>query len=660
MVRLIAFGFVIAWMAIGEVPLRGLSQTKEATPATDPAKAIEELREQLKLSGQLLKDSKWGECSTTIESATQGFVEILRTAPSKHWPELKKIHAQLVKAQQLLEVQGAELTALADWDDLEKGDPKNPKTGKDPKPSTKPNPRSKPNERKPNEPKPNEPKPSGTVSFTKEIAPWMVEQCARCHIAAARGGFSLESYAALMKGSKGGVVLFPGDAAGSRLVETIEIGDMPRGGAKVSPENLAKLKQWITEGAKFDGPAPTDPIASLVKPTDSAKPAPEPTVIKSATGKETVSFARDIAPILTENCNGCHFRGQRASGGLRFDNFAQLIKGGDSGALIVPGKPDDSLLIKKLRGMSGQRMPAGGRPPLSDQQIQSVSTWIKEGASFDGSGKETRLDQVASQAWASKATHAELMAKRMQRARDQWKIVAPKTPADEAHDDEYHVIGNIGPESAKQLLAQVNTAAGQVRKMFKLSGREPLIKGGITIYALKQRYDYSEFGTMLESRSLPTDWNSHWRREVLDCYVSMVFEKSDAKVNEPHLIQHLTSLWIASHDGVPQWFADGAGRQAFAVTVGNNDPRVQPWLRRLPESMTQLKNLKPFLDGSMNEEDSATIGYGIIRFMFENNLRRQYDAVVRSLDSGMKFDKAFEKSFGPPEVFLQRLLGKAK
>ena len=608
------------------------------------------LKESLNTAGQQLKAGKVLDSSEIVEKSTKSFVDLVANAPVKDLAELKKLHAQLEKAHELLEVQGAELSELPNWDTLLKAKRSNAPKASPTAPSTVPA-------------KATVPANTKALSFSRDIAPWMVDQCGQCHIKAERGGFSLATYNALIKGSKGGVVLFPGDPASSRIVETIETGDMPRNGAKVTPENFAKFKQWIKEGAKFDGPSPTDPIASLVNSKSPAMPTPDPkkelVVIPAATGKETVSFSRDIAPLLISNCNGCHYNGTRNSGGLQFNAFAGLIKGGDSGVALKPTKPEESLLIKKLRGTEGARMPMG-RSPLSDEQIQLVATWIQEGATFDGKSKDAKLEQVASQAWAAKASHKELMEKRMTRAREKWKLVAPKREADEAHDDQIHIIGDIGAENVSDLLKQSHTALNQVRKMFKINSKEPLIKGGITIFALKQRYDYSEFGTMLESRSLPPEWSSHWRYDNLDVYVAMVFDKVANKINETSLVQQFTSLWLSSFEGVPKWFADGAGRQALAVSVGINDARVQPWIKRLPESMSQIKDLKPFLQGTMNDEDSATIGFGVIRFMVEAKMKAQYDAIIRSLASGMSFEQATTKSIGPIELFLQKVLGKSK
>ena len=427
-------------------------------------------------------------------------------------------------------------------------------------------------------------------------------------------------------------------------------------------EEQKKTAPLSTNPAGISGPSPDVPIASLItgKPAVGNTPTKmEPPKISAPTAKETVSFASDVAPILIANCNGCHYNATRVVGGLQFNMFSQILKGGDNGNIIVPGKPDESLIIRKLRGMEGARMPMG-RPELPDAQIQLVATWIKEGATFDGQNKDAKLDQVVGKAFAASATHRELMAKRMQRTREKWKIAAPKGEADEAIDQQFHVIGNIGEESAKALLAQANTAANQIRKMFKVTGKEPLIRGGITIFALKHRYDYSEFGKMIESRALPSEWSSHWRSEVLDSYVAIVFDKAESKINETSLLQQITSLWMSSHEGVPRWFADGAGRQALAITVGAKDARVQPWLMRMPESMEQMKNLKSLLDGSMNDEASAIIGFGVIRTMYDAKMKTKYETIVRSLASGMTFEQATAKTIGSMDVFLKQLLGKAK
>lgn len=608
------------------------------------------LKSDIESANQKLKSGKMIESVKLAEDASKTIPQLIRTVPNKDLSELKKLHGQLMKLRESLEIEGAEFSVLEGWESLLK-ERKSPQV-----PPSKTNP----------EVVPGSEKKSTEIVFTKDIAPWLVEQCSRCHITADRGGFSMTSFSALMKGSKAGAVIIPNEPESSRIVECIETGDMPRGGGKVAPENIKKLKLWIQQGAKLDGAAEaaTLPIVQLVRssllPTSKTPSKREVLPGGAPTGKETVSFGRDIAPILTQNCNGCHYNGQRPFGGLRFETFAGLAKGGDSGSIIEPNRPDESLLVKKLLGTAGgTRMPMG-RPPLADDKMKLITTWIKEGATFDGKSKDTRLDRVIDESWADRASHQALFEKRMKVARDNWKLIAPNREPSLANDDEIFVVGDIGDENAKLLLDQAKAAIGHVRKIFKLSGKEPVIKGGFVVFALKQRYDYSEFGNMLESRSIPSEWSSHWRAGALDGYIAMIYDRSEGKINESSLVQQMVSLWIGSFERVPRWFADGAGRYALASHVGQNDARVQLWQKRLPENLAQLKNLKPFLDGSMNDDDSATIGYGIIKWMHDSKMKNQYEGIVRALHQGKSFDQATAANVGDVEVFLQRVLGKKK
>src|SRR5262245_19716530 len=71
-------------------------------------------------------------------------------------------------------------------------------------------------------------------------------------------------------------------------------------------------------------------------------------------------FETRIRPILSKNCYSCHT--QSAMGGLRVDSRESLLRGGKSGPAIVPGKIDDSLLLKAVRHQSpALKMPPPGK-----------------------------------------------------------------------------------------------------------------------------------------------------------------------------------------------------------------------------------------------------------------------------------------------------------
>lgn len=123
-------------------------------------------------------------------------------------------------------------------------------------------------------------KPTGqeTVSFTRDIAPFMVNLCVSCHSGKdPRSGLSLETYEKLMKGGKSGRVVLPGNTKDSRLWHLAGEQDpikMPPGRALITRTNHRNLRKWIEEGAKFDGPDPRATLRSLV-PTDAEKRAAE-------------------------------------------------------------------------------------------------------------------------------------------------------------------------------------------------------------------------------------------------------------------------------------------------------------------------------------------------------------------------------------------------
>ncbi|MBI2681568.1 MAG: hypothetical protein HYX25_11260, partial [Candidatus Solibacter usitatus] len=77
-------------------------------------------------------------------------------------------------------------------------------------------------------------------------------------------------------------------------------------------------------------------------------------------------FRESIEPVLKSECYRCHSgEADDVKGGLRLDSSAGVLKGGDSGPAIVPGKGGDSLLIQALRHEGGLAMPP--KKKLSDQ-----------------------------------------------------------------------------------------------------------------------------------------------------------------------------------------------------------------------------------------------------------------------------------------------------
>ncbi len=92
-------------------------------------------------------------------------------------------------------------------------------------------------------------------------------------------------------------------------------------------------------------------------------------------------FEKEIRPILTEQCYGCHSASaEKIKGGLRLDSKEAMLKGGDSGPAIVPRAPEKSLLIKAIRYSDSElQMPPKGKK-LSAAQIEAFVEWVRTGA----------------------------------------------------------------------------------------------------------------------------------------------------------------------------------------------------------------------------------------------------------------------------------------
>ncbi len=110
-----------------------------------------------------------------------------------------------------------------------------------------------------------------------------------------------------------------------------------------------------------------------------------------------ISFVREVAPILEKHCLRCHGATTK-KGGLSLATAGATQAGGDTGPAIVPGKPDDSLLLDVLTGPK-PRMPRNA-PALKAEQVALLRQWISQGASWPNNAalKDRSLD---SQPWWS-------------------------------------------------------------------------------------------------------------------------------------------------------------------------------------------------------------------------------------------------------------------
>lgn len=187
--------------------------------------------------------------------------------------------------------------------------------------------------------------------FDTDVLPIFRAKCLSCHSAKApSGGLALETADDVLRGGKSGGAIVAGKPSDSLLLSLVAAGKMPMGGARLTVAEITAIRTWIER-------------------EDRKPPVAE----------------RDVTAILAAKCWVCHGRREKM-GGLDLRTQESILRGGKSGAAMVAGRPDDSLLVKRI---ASQEMP----PPklqeqysvrgLTDDELAKVRQWISDGARPD-------------------------------------------------------------------------------------------------------------------------------------------------------------------------------------------------------------------------------------------------------------------------------------
>lgn len=123
------------------------------------------------------------------------------------------------------------------------------------------------------------------------------------------------------------------------------------------------------------------------------------TVAQAAPSAEGLEFfEKKIRPVLVSECYECHNL-KKDKGGLSVDSREGLLKGGDTGLAVVPGKPEESLLIASIKHTDADLKMPEKAPKLDDQVIADFEAWIKMGAPDPRDRPEPKPDAAGS--WAA-------------------------------------------------------------------------------------------------------------------------------------------------------------------------------------------------------------------------------------------------------------------
>ena len=363
------------------------------------------------------------------------------------------------------------------------------------------------------------------------------------------------------------------------------------------------------------------------------------------TGKESVSFGLHVAPILIENCGRCHIS-NNPRGNLSMASFRSLLTGGDAGSPLVPGKAADSLLF--------QRIEAGEMPPtgkLDIKSIEAIGKWIDEGASF-GDDPRLEIEVVAAKAKADSQTHDQLVAERMDRAQNTWKLVMHDEAATSLSSANFVVIGSHRDDRLADVSRLAESLVPKISTTLRRDASEPLVKGNITVFLFERRYDFSEFGKMVERREFPKEISGHWGFNTVAAYAAVLMPRNQTPENIKILLtQQIVAIQTASLAAdVPTWFADGVGYWT-AKKIHSREEAVKSWDADAWAAANTMNRPDDFIMNRMPSDQAARVSYLFVKTLKSDGTR--FRKLTRLMQEGNTFANSFQLAFGsaPDKLF---------
>lgn len=503
------------------------------------------------------------------------------------------------------------------------------------------------------------------VSFESEVAAILKTNCLRCHNEAqASANFRLDTYEAIGKGGRSGPVVFPRTPNRSilalRLIHPDEKQRMPSGAAKLKDEEILTIVRWIEQGAPFDGEEITAPIG------DSLIEKKPPVEVVMATGSETVSFRKDIAPWMVNICVGCH-SGNNPRGNYALTTFEELLQGGPTGNTIVPGNPDESYIVDLVLRQNPLKMPAG-QAQLKLSQAKALETWIREGAHFDGADPKAAIrslvptDAELEAARLAAMSDADFEKRRTEQAETLWKRISPKTTGSAFTSPDFYFYGTVDESRLKTLADSAQTHLAELAARYPLPAGQKAFRGRLVVFVTKDRFDYEEFNTVLmNNRRTPKTISGH---SVINAnqetaYVAMHDTGdtgTDTTMSASELLNSLVSQTYLTRDGttLPDWLKQGFG------TLEAGLPGDSAFIKSLParaaKSMATVTDpAKLFTEGTFSPGEVGDVGYLLVKFLMAQGGPQRFEQFVSALRGNPDPANALQQVYSSPPAQLGQL-----
>jgi hypothetical protein len=372
---------------------------------------------------------------------------------------------------------------------------------------------------------------------------------------------------------------------------------------------------------------------------------------------------------MTNLCLNCH-SGNNPRSGFSLETFEKLMKGGNSGRVVLAGNTKDS----RLWHLVGEQETPDGKPlkmPPGQALItrtnhSNLRTWIEEGAKFDGPDPKAPLRSLVltdaqKRAKELAALSPEEFAKRRKdRAAQLWTAAFPNEAAVEHENDGFIVMGNAGEARLKQVAEWAHSDAEVLRRVFKV--KEPLIwRGKLIVFVFKDRFSYTEFAQTNERLDVPAETTGHARVTASEdeAYIALQDIGDSPTEESPGVRTQLMGLLAEgllqrSANRVPDWAARGTG----LALAARSDPK-NPYFRGLNAGAHEALRAidKPeelFANGTFSSSDLAPVGFTLVTHMIKGGGEPQYVAFLDQLRAGKPLNEALTAIYSADVAGLAR------
>jgi hypothetical protein len=429
----------------------------------------------------------------------------------------------------------------------------------------------------------------------------------------------------------------------------------------------------------------------LAKKADATGKAKTADGKKDSDGSTQIKFSQDIAPILVANCTGCH-SGDKAGarrGKLDLTTFEKLQKGTPDHKIVVPGKPAESHLVLRIKGVEEPRMPQGNNGVMSPDAIAKIEQWVKEGAKLDDGIDAKKL--VASYAASVEQVRRSKLAKVPPQERDKnveaaglerWKLSGAKVKPEVVRGEHFMMFSNLSSDRASNALKVLDKQPGHLKRYVGLPTTDRVEK--VSLFVFTNRKDFIEFVRSIEKNEIEADTLTWGQLSVDQPYVAVV-DPAGGKKEEPGaskrkggrsrrndekdmdsagsdrtldglLTEAFAKATLESAGKPPRWLVEGIA-SVFASKV---EPRSQ-FYRQLRQ--TAFANFSQGWEtrasNVLGQTDQATadsihgIGFALVEAMM-SEMHQGFPAFVRGMvQEGNKLDETLQQVYaGTREAFL--------